>query len=296
MDRNKMTIPQLHKMKARGQRITMLTCYDASFARLLDGTIDILLVGDSLGMVIQGEPNTIPVTIDEMIYHTRCVARGTKRAHVVADMPFMSYQADAADAVRNAGRLLKEGRAEAVKVEGGAELAPTVAAMVQAGIPVMGHIGMRPQTIHQMGGYKIQGRSAAHGTQLRQDALALEAAGAYALVLEGVTMEWSAEITAAVQIPTIGICAGPHCDGQVLVLYDLLGMDPSFTPRFIKRYADLATTIRTAAQTYVEEVRAGTFPTEAHGFHREGTTPQGTDATSAPLALTGSTTAAHPKR
>ncbi len=262
------TIPQLLAKKGR-EKITALTCYDASFARLLDTTaLDILLVGDSLGMVIQGHDTTIPVTIDDIIYHTRCVTRVAKRAHVVADMPFMSYQTSIADALRNAGQLMKVGRAESVKVEGGAELAPIVAAMTAAGIPVMAHIGMRPQAIHLTGGYKVQGKTADQGGALLAAARAIETAGAYALVLEGVTIEVARDITAALTIPTIGICAGPHCDGQILVLYDLLGMNPDFAPRFMKRYAELAPTIRDAVAQYTHEVRAGEYPTEAHAHHQ----------------------------
>lgn len=266
----KITVPQLVQKKSRGEKLAMLTCYDATFARLIDAAgIDLLLVGDSLGMVIQGQTTTVPVTLDDICYHTRCVARATPRAHLVADMPFMSYQTSTPEALRNAGRLLKEGCAESVKLEGGEELAGTIAAMVAAGIPVMGHIGMRPQSIHQMGGYKIQGKTAADGTTLLAQARCLEAAGIYALVLEGVAMEVAADITAALAIPTIGICSGPSCDGQVLVIYDLLGMDPTFQPRFVKRYAALAGTITDAVTTYIAEVRQGQFPTAEHGVHQE---------------------------
>ncbi|MBI2346395.1 MAG: 3-methyl-2-oxobutanoate hydroxymethyltransferase [Deltaproteobacteria bacterium] len=266
----KQTIPKLQAMKGRGEKIAVLTCYDATFARLIDGAgIEVVLVGDSLGMVIQGHENTLPVTLDDICYHTRCVSRVTKRAHIVADMPFMSYQASSEQALTNAGRLLKEAGAEAVKVEGGTELVPTVAAMVGAGIPVMAHIGMRPQMIHRMGGYKIQGRSETAATQLLKEARQLEDAGAYAIVLEGVAMEAAAEITAAVRIPTIGIGAGPQCDGQVLVLYDLLNMAPWFTPRFVKRYADVGRTVTEAVRAYTEEVKAGAFPAPQHAFSRD---------------------------
>lgn len=266
----RITTPTLQQMKEDGEKIAMLTCYDATFARLLDEAgAEVLLVGDSLGMVIQGEETTLPVTVDDILYHTRCVSRVTKRAHIVADMPFMSYQASVRDALQNAGRLLKEGGAHAVKLEGGEELGPTVKAMTVAGIPVMGHIGMQPQSIHRMGGYKIQGRSERRQEEILKAAHRLEEAGAYAIVLEGIAMELAAEVTAAIRIPTIGICAGPDCDGQVLVIYDLLGMAPWFAPRFVKHYANLGASIQEATKQYAHEVKAGTFPTSDHGFHRE---------------------------
>ncbi len=266
----KVTIHTLARMKAAGEKIGMITAYDASFARLLDraGT-DVLLVGDSLGMVIQGNDSTLPVTLEQMIYHTRAVRRGTERAHIVGDMPFMSYQGSIDDAVTNAGRLVAEGGAESVKLEGGSEFAEVVRRIVRAGIPVMGHIGLTPQSVHKMGGYVVQGRDNQKARQLLDDALALEAAGCFAIVLEAIPMELAAQITGRLKIPTIGIGAGIHCDGQVLVLYDLLGMNPDFAPKFVKRFADLAGAIDGATKAYLGEVRAQTFPTEAQSFHSQ---------------------------
>lgn len=263
----KVTIHTLRKMKAAGERIGMLTAYDATFARLLDGAgVDVILVGDSLGNVIQGEKSTLPVTMDQMVYHTRIVSRATQRAHVVGDMPFMSYQASVDEAVKNAGRLVAEGGAEAVKLEGGAEFAEVIRKIVRAGIPVMGHIGLTPQTVHKMGGYVVQGRDEEKARKLLEDAQALEDAGCSSLVLEGIPQELAAQITAQLSIPTIGIGAGPHCDGQVLVIYDLLGMDPSFSPKFVKRYANLHEVIGSAVRDYLGEVKGGLFPDEAHSF------------------------------
>ncbi|MCC6751216.1 MAG: 3-methyl-2-oxobutanoate hydroxymethyltransferase [Deltaproteobacteria bacterium] len=256
-------------MKRKAQRICMLTAYDATFARLLDdGGADVLLVGDSLGMVIKGEENTLGVTVDEVLYHTRAVTRGVRRAHVVADMPFMSYQTSLEEGLRNAGRLVKEGGAESVKIEGGRRHADLVARLSDVGIPVMGHIGLTPQSVHAMGGFKVQGRGIEEGRQLLQDALALEDAGAYALVLEGIPAELAKQITETLQIPTIGIGAGPHCDGQVLVSYDLLGLNDTFAPRFVKRYERLSDRVKTAVATYVTEVQQGAFPTAEHSFSR----------------------------
>jgi 3-methyl-2-oxobutanoate hydroxymethyltransferase len=267
MKTNRVTIHTLKAQKQRGERISMLTAYDATFARLLDEAgIDILLVGDSLGMVVQGHDTTLPVTLDEVIYHCRAVARGATRAQIVGDMPFMSYQASIEQALVNAGRMVKEGGAHAIKLEGGAQHAPLVARLVAAGIPVMGHIGLTPQSFHQMGGFKVQGRDDGARERLVADALALEAAGAYAIVLEGIPAVIAREITDAVGIPTIGIGAGAGCDGQVLVIYDLLGMDESFKPRFVRRYESLGIRIRSAAQAYIRDVRDGTFPSDAESF------------------------------
>lgn len=264
----KVNVTTLRQMKADAERITMVTCYDATFARLCDrGGADVLLVGDSLGMVIQGETTTIPVTLDDIIYHTRAVRRGVERAHVVADMPFMSYQTGVQDALQNAGRLLKEGNAESVKLEGGVELAETVDRFVRAGIPVMGHVGLTPQSVHAMGGFKIQGRDPDSARAILRDAKAIEQAGAYAIVLEGMPVELARVITAQLSIPTIGIGAGPDCDGQVLVLYDLLGMNAEFAPKFVKRYAELSTLVPDAVKAFKDEVRSGAFPAEAHTFH-----------------------------
>jgi 3-methyl-2-oxobutanoate hydroxymethyltransferase len=267
MKTSRVTIHTLREMKRRGEKIAMLTCYDATFARLLDEShVDILLVGDSLGMVIQGHDTTLPVTIDEMIYHTRAVARGATRAHVVGDMPFMSYQTSVEAAMTNAGRLIKEGGAHSVKLEGGAQHADLVARLVAVGIPVMGHIGLTPQSFHQLGGFKVQGRDPGAAERLIEDARSLERAGAYAIVLEGIPTEVAAQITAAIDIPTIGIGAGPECDGQVLVVYDLLGMNDSFKPRFVRTYEKLATRIRTAVDAYVGDVRGASFPGEQESF------------------------------
>ncbi len=266
----RMTIPDLQAKKNSGEKLVAITCYDATFAKLLNTTpIDIILVGDSLGMVIQGRESTIPVTLEEMIYHTSCVNRGAGQAHLVADMPFMSYQADKVEAIHNAGRLLKEAGAHAVKLEGGAEIIPTISAMTASGIPVMGHIGMRPQSVHQTGGYKIQGKTEFDEQLLLTQAVALEAAGIYALVLEGVTIEAAAAITKKLRIPTIGICSGPACDGQILVLYDLLGLNPDFSPKFLKRYANLATTVTDAVSNYAQEVRSMLYPSEQHATHKK---------------------------
>jgi 3-methyl-2-oxobutanoate hydroxymethyltransferase len=267
MKTNRVTIHTLRSQKQRGERITMLTAYDATFARLLDEAgIDVLLVGDSLGMVVQGHDTTLPVTLDEVIYHCRAVARGATRAQIVGDMPFMTYQASVEQALVNAGRMVKEGGAHAIKLEGGAQHAPLVERLVSAGIPVMGHIGLTPQSFHQMGGFKVQGRGAGARERLVADAQALEAAGAYALVLEGIPSVIAREITDTIEIPTIGIGAGAGCDGQVLVVYDLLGMDESFKPRFVRRYESMGIRIRSAAQAYIADVRAGTFPSDAESF------------------------------
>jgi 3-methyl-2-oxobutanoate hydroxymethyltransferase len=286
---DKVTILTLRKQKAAGQRITMLTCYDASFARLLDAAgVDILLVGDSLGMVIQGHGTTLPVTLDEMIYHCRAVARGTKRAQVVGDMPFMSYQASLEDGLRSAGRMVKEGGCEAIKLEGGAQHAELVRRLVASGIPVMGHIGLTPQSVHQMGGFKVQGRGEDAARRLVDDAKCLEEAGAYSLVLEGIPMELASEITRAISIPTIGIGAGAGCDGQVLVIYDLLGMDDAFKPRFVRKYDNFALRIRTAVSSYVDDVRAGRFPSADESFSSAAAAPAAAAATgTGPIYSTG---------
>jgi len=263
----KITVPEIVKMKQRGEKITCLTAYDYSFARILDEAgIDILLVGDSLGCVVQGRENTLPVTIEEMIYHTRAVVRGRKRALVVADMPFLSYQVSKERAVENAGRLLQEAGAEAVKLEGGAAMRDTVAQIVEIGIPVMGHIGLTPQSIHRFGGYKIQGKAKSQREAILRDALAVEEAGAFSLVLEGMPRSLAEEITGRLSIPTIGIGAGAQCDGQVLVIHDMLGLFNDFTPRFVKRYADLKSVMTAAVKDFIGEVRALKFPDEEHTF------------------------------
>ena len=252
----------------------MVTAYDSTFARLVDDAgIDMILVGDSLGMVIQGHETTIPVTLDEVIYHTRCASRGAQHALVIADLPFMSYQASASQALLAAGRALKEGSAGAIKLEGGIEMAETVRLMVAAGIPVMAHIGLRPQRFHQMGGYKVQGKTPQEAAQLIAEAKAFEEAGAFSIVLEGVAIETAKEITDAVQIPSIGIGSGPHCSGQVLVIYDLLGFNPEFTPSFLKTYADGHKFVTDAVGAYIDDVRLGKFPNEKYGVFRKRSNP-----------------------
>ena len=263
----RVTIQSLRQMKEKGERIAMLTAYDATFARLLDEAgADVLLVGDSLGMVIQGHDTTLPVTLEEIAYHCRAVARGARRAHVVGDMPFMSYQASIEQAMINAGKLMKEGGCHSVKLEGGAVHGDLVRRLVSAGIPVMGHIGLTPQSYHQLGGFKVQGRDAGGRERLLADALALEEAGCYAIVLEAIPADIARDITAALTIPTIGIGAGTGCDGQVLVSYDALGMDETFKPRFVRRYATLGQTIKDAVSHYVADVRTGAFPSDSESF------------------------------
>ena len=264
---DKVTIHTLKKLKQAGQKICMVTAYDATFGRILDDSgADVILVGDSLGMVIQGNDSTLPVTMDQMVYHCRAVTRSVKRAHVVGDLPFMSYQGSWEEAVRNAGRLVAEGGASSVKLEGGEEFAETVSRIVRASVPVMGHLGLTPQSVHKMGGYVVQGKDEHQAAKIMRDAVALEQAGCYALVLEGVPLELAQQITQRLTIPTVGIGAGLHCDGQVLVCYDLLGMNPDFKPRFVKRYADLYGQIKGAAEAFFSEVRTEAFPDEAHSF------------------------------
>lgn len=264
----KITVGTLREMKPRGERITMVTAYDATFARLADrGGAEVLLVGDSLGMVIQGEDTTLPVTLEDIIYHTRAVRRGTRRAHIVADMPFGTYQGDKNEALKNAARLLKEGGAESVKLEGGQEYAEIVEHLVRAGIPVMGHIGLTPQSVHAMGGFKVQGKSVAEARRIARDARALERAGAYAVVLEGMPAELAQLITGTISVPTIGIGAGAACDGQVLVIYDLLGMNPDFKPKFVKSYLELGHAIPGAIEAFRRDVQQGAFPAEEHTYH-----------------------------
>lgn len=257
----KVTTAALQEMKAKNEKITMLTAYDYPTARLLDEAgIDVLLVGDSVANVVLGYENTLPVTMDEMIHHTRAVARGARRALVVGDMPFMSYQISIADALRNGGRFLKEAGAQAVKLEGGRERASTIKALVETGIPVMGHIGLTPQAVHQIGGFKVQGVTEEAGRRLLEDALALEDAGIFALVLECVPAQLAAEVTSRLRVPTIGIGAGPRCDGQVLVFHDMLGLSGRKVPKFVKSYANLYDEIVSAVRRFSEEVREGVFP------------------------------------
>ncbi|HEX2669552.1 MAG TPA: 3-methyl-2-oxobutanoate hydroxymethyltransferase [Polyangiaceae bacterium] len=267
MNDAKITAPALLARKKGGPKIAMLTAYDATMARLLDdGGADVLLVGDSLGMVVQGLPNTLPVTLEEICYHGRAVARAARRAHVVGDMPFMSYQVSVERALESAGQMLKTGGFEAVKLEGGQTFAPHVRALVAAGIPVMGHVGLLPQSVHAMGGFRVQGKAEADAERVLADARAIAEAGAYAIVLEGIPSDLGQRITESIAIPTIGIGAGPACDGQVLVCYDFLGMYPSLKPKFVKHFAELGAQIVNATQSYVAEVRAGSFPSAAHSF------------------------------
>jgi 3-methyl-2-oxobutanoate hydroxymethyltransferase len=257
------TVTTLLRMKANGEKIVALTAYDYPFARLVaDAGVHLILVGDSLGNVVQGLATTLPVTMEEMLYHTRLVARGAAQAMVVGDMPFMSYQASVAEAVTNAGRFLKESNAAAVKLEGGAAVSDRIRAMTEAGIPVQAHIGLTPQSVHQMGGFKVQRDEA----RLLADAAEVEAAGAFSVVLEGIPAPIAAKITAQLKIPTIGIGAGPHCDGQILVLHDMLGLNDRHQPKFVKQYARLGDQAREALRAYAAEVQNGSFPGPEHCY------------------------------
>lgn len=267
MKSKKLTVPDIVAMKAAGEKISVLTAYDVSFARLIDAAeIEVVLVGDSLGMVVLGYNSTVPVTMEEMLHHARAVSRGVERALLVGDMPFMSYQSGEHEALVNGGRFLKEAGCDAVKVEGGVEICPVVRTLVRAGIPVMGHIGLTPQTAGQLGGYKVQGQDLASARRLLEAARALEAAGAFAVVLECVPLQLAEVITREISIPTIGIGAGAHCDGQVLVTHDLLGMFEKFVPSFVKAYANLAPQIREAVKTYRDQVKGGVYPDPEHSF------------------------------
>ncbi len=261
------SISRIRAKKRSGERLTMLTAYDYSMARLVDGAgVDMVLVGDSLGMVVLGYDSTVPVTMEEMLHHCKAVRRGVKRAFVVGDMPFMSYQVSEEEALRNAGRFVKEAGCHAVKLEGGEAVAGTISRLVDAGIPVMGHIGLTPQTATALGGFKVQGRDEESARRLLADARAVARAGAFSLVLECVPSALAKAITEAIEIPTIGIGAGPYCDGQVLVTNDLLGLFPRFVPRFVKKYVDLAPIVQEALQGFVKEVSSGTFPGKEHSF------------------------------
>ena len=261
------TTATIRQMKAEGKPITMLTAYDYSMAKLVDDAgIDMILVGDSLGNVILGYDSTLPVTMDEMIHHVKAVCRGVGRAMVVADLPFMSYQVSVKDALRNSGRFLKETSARAVKLEGGQEVADAVRSIVNAGIPVVGHLGLTPQSVHQMGGYKVQGKDESAAKKLLADARCLEEAGAFCLVLECVPAPLARLVTESLHIPTIGIGAGPYCDGQVLVIHDMLGLYPRSSPKFVKKYVNLHEHIATALKQYKEEVAERTFPGPEHSF------------------------------
>jgi len=262
-----MTIPEFQRHKLDKKKLIVVTAYDALFTRIVEQAgIEAILVGDSLGVVVQGKANTLSVTMDDMLYHTKLVAGAAQRALVIGDMPFMSYQASHEDALRNAGRFLQAG-AQAIKLEGGAVVVDRVAAMTSIGIPVMGHLGMTPQSVHRYGGYKVQGKESDHALVLLNDAKALEAAGAFAIVLEAIPAELAKTITEQVAIPTIGIGAGPHCDGQVLVLYDLLGLFDEFVPKFVKPYAHLKADALQALRRYKEEVEQGKFPSDSESYH-----------------------------
>jgi 3-methyl-2-oxobutanoate hydroxymethyltransferase len=265
---DKITIPTLAEKKSRGEKITSVTAYDYPTARLADEAgMDFILVGDSVSMVVAGRETTLEATVDEMIYHTRAARRGVRRALLLTDLPFGSYHTSDADGIRNALRLVKEGGAEAVKLEGGRKQAPLVERLVDAEIPVMGHIGLTPQAIHRMGGYRVQGKTAEAGQALLEDARALEAAGAFAIVLEGMPRELAAWITQEVRIPTIGIGAGPDCDGQILVFHDLVGLSFGTRPKFVRSYANLSDEIRRALEAYAADVRSAAFPSDQESYH-----------------------------
>jgi 3-methyl-2-oxobutanoate hydroxymethyltransferase len=262
-DTRPVTVPDFLSARSRGVKLAVLTAYDYTTARLLDAAgVDALLVGDSVGMVIQGREHSLAVTLDEVVYHTRCVARGARRALVIADLPFLSFQLGPQQALASAGRLVKEGDAKAVKLEGGVRSAPMIAAITAADVPVMGHIGLTPQSVHRLGGFRVQ-RDA---NKLLEDAKAVEEAGAFAIVVECVPTDLAQRITESLKVPTIGIGAGPACDGQVLVVHDLLGLTTDLNPKFVKRYAELGAAVTQAVRTYCDEVRGGTFPGPEHGF------------------------------
>lgn len=266
--RGRLTMQSLQKMYGNEEKITAITAYDYTMARMLDAAgVDVILVGDSMGMVIQGHDTTLPVEFEHVLYHTQCVARGVERAHVMADMPFLSYQVNHEEAVRNAGELVKVG-AQSVKLEGGEEIGDLVWYLNQIGIPTVAHIGLRPQCVNTMGGYKIQGKSKAEADNILNDAYTLEEAGASMLLLEGVPLEVAKEISENVKIPTLGIASGPHCSGQILVCYDLLGANPDFSPKFARKYGNMFEDVTKAVSQYVKDVRGKSFPAEAESFHR----------------------------
>lgn len=280
----RISITDLRAMKKRGEKIVMITAYDYPSARLVEEAgVPLILIGDSLGNVVLGYDSTIPVTMEEMLHHVKPVVRATRKTHVVADMPFLSYQTGREDALRNAGRLLKEGGAQSVKLEGGLRSAETVRFLVEAGIPVMGHLGLTPQSINQLGGYKVQAKTPAAAVRLLNDAMALQEAGAYAIVLETVPVHVAKAITEKLDIPTIGIGAGPDCDGQVQVWHDLLGLYSDFVPKHAKRYATLGETIVNAIGQYADEVKSGAFPTEKESFVKQPQ-PVEQNAEGAPVA------------
>ena len=262
----RITIRNLQEMKEQGEKIAMLTAYDYPTARMVDeGGVPIILVGDSVGNNVLGYRNTVPVTMDDMVHHLRAVLRGAKKAHIVCDMPFMSYQADTAEAVRNAGQFLKEG-AQSVKLEGGQRLIPTIRRMVEAGIPIMGHIGLTPQSVNQTSGYRVQGRDEESAQDLIEDALALEEAGVYSLLLETIPAELAQTVTERVSVPTIGIGAGVHCDGQVLVFHDVFGINTGRKRKHVRKYADVGSTIIDATRRYIADVQSGSFPGDEESF------------------------------
>jgi len=268
MDRKKITPVDVQTMKKEGKKFSMLTAYDYPTALLEDRAgIEVILVGDSVGMTVLGYENTLPVTMEEMIHHTKAVTRGARYALIIGDMPFMSYNTSEKDAIFNAGRFMKEGRADAVKLEGGATVKEIVRAIVKAGIPVMGHIGLTPQTISMLGGFKVQGKDAQAAQKIIDDALSLEDAGAFSVLLEAIPAPIAQRITERLTVPTIGIGAGVHCDGQVLVVHDMLGLFDRFTPKFAKRYVNLSELMLNAFASYKEEVSKGIFPTDQHSFH-----------------------------
>jgi 3-methyl-2-oxobutanoate hydroxymethyltransferase len=274
MTSDKITVPAVRARKKTGPKLAVLTAYDATMAALLEqGGADVLLVGDSLGTVVAGQPNTLRVTLEQICYHGRAVLRATRRAHVVGDMPFMTYQVSADKAVEAAGAMLRDGGFEAVKLEGGEVVAEQIRRIVSVGIPVMGHVGLTPQSVHAMGGYRVQGRTPEARARVLRDARAVEQAGAYSVVLEGIPADLAREITESIDIPTIGIGAGPHCDGQVLVCYDFLGMTHGPEPRFVKHYAELGEAVIAATRAYVSEVRDGSFPTPRHSYGSGETVP-----------------------
>jgi 3-methyl-2-oxobutanoate hydroxymethyltransferase len=263
----KVTVPEVVRMKARGEKIAALTAYDSLLASILDSAgIDVILVGDSGAMVFAGHETTLPITLDEMLYHTKAVRRGVQRALLVVDMPFLSYQTSVEEAIHNAGRMLKEGGAEAVKLEGGRPVVETVRRLVEIGIPVMGHLGLTPQSIHAFGGYKVQATDEDRAKRLLEDARMLEEAGAFSIVLEKIPADLARRVTESIGIPTIGIGAGVHCDGQILVTHDMLGLFEKFLPKFVRRYAELGAEIRKACNEYASDVRAGKFPSVEESY------------------------------
>ena len=265
--KEKITVPKIVKMKKTGEKIACLTAYDTIIASLLDRAgMDLILVGDSGAMVFAGHETTLPITVDQMLYHTQAVARGVNRALLVADMPFLSFQVTPEEALRNAGRFLKEGGADGVKIEGGGHMAETFRRLTDVGIPVMGHLGLTPQSIHAFGGYKLQGKEDSQASKLMEDAKIIEQAGGFAVVLEKIPSDLAEKITESIAIPTIGIGAGPHCDGQILVTHDMLGLFEEFKPKFVRRYAELAETIRTAVSNYGKDVKEGKYPSQEESY------------------------------